>query len=340
MGKTIIILFLLLEAGFAHAQNLDISLFSEEAMNDDYYVPDDEELPQLGRKAAPLDSVLLAPPPAPQVRISLTPDIPPAPPPAPQATPEADASDQAISLSSAQTPSSLPVLPTTNVTDSGTTPSPFGNKPAPEKIKPPLHNVLGFDLSGFELNETLTSVLKKAKKQGFKVKTTEDKIPLFYATDYAHKCRNEGLVIPQKVNECILNYAESEKTAYIAKAVLTRKNEVLELYFTSRAVDNLLYKIVYLNKGDNSLNFTRINKERKRIRQQAFWNAVFDKYGYPDDGENYIWGDPTKAYMKIYMDGSAYNAYIIMEDVKLSNEDYWAAEDAQSERPSPHTFSF
>ena len=88
------------------------------------------------------------------------------------------------------------------------------------------------------------------------------------------------------------------------------------------------------------MNFTRINKARKELRQKEFWDAVFAKYGYPDDDKLYIWGNPQKAYMKVYMSGSAYDGFIIMEDVKLSNDDYFAAEDVNSERLPRNTFAF
>ena len=106
----------------------------------------------------------------------------------------------------------------------------------------------------------------------------------------------------------------------------------------------MLYKIVYLNKGDSSLNFTRINLAKKQLRQKEFWDAVFEKYGYPDsyskDGSQYFWGVQNDAYMTAYMNGSDYDAYMIVEDVHLSNEDYWEAEDIETERPPKNKFSF
>ena len=88
------------------------------------------------------------------------------------------------------------------------------------------------------------------------------------------------------------------------------------------------------------MNFTQINTAKKKLRMNEFWNAVFEKYGYPEDEKNYIWGDPQKSYMKAFLTGSAYDAYIILEDVRLSNEDYWEAADVEAERPPRHVFSF
>ena len=294
------------------AQDLDISLF--------------DDVPNLGRSAPPLDSLRLTPPPAPDIRIDLD-----------------NSQDRPPQQAPAETPSQdLPPLPSTHIDLSGTSPAPVVPAPIPERQEPPrpLHNVSSFDIHGFYLGSSLSEVLHQAKQHGYRVTLTQESVPLFYATDYAHQCHEKGIIIPDKVKQCIKDYACHQKTRYISEVKLSRKNETFHLYFTSRATDNLLYKIIYTNKGDNSLNFTRINKAKKQLRQTEFWHAVFDKFGYPDDQKLYIWGDPAKAYMKAYMTGSNYDGFIIMEDIQLSNEDYFEAQDVESERPVRNHFSF
>ena len=44
--------------------------------------------------------------------------------------------------------------------------------------------------------------------------------------------------------------------------------------------------------------------------------------------------------MKAFLTGSSYDAYIILEDIQLSNEDYFEAEDIENERPPRYTFTF
>ena len=79
---------------------------------------------------------------------------------------------------------------------------------------------------------------------------------------------------------------------------------------------------------------------KRQQRQAEFWSAVFEKYGNPDDDQKYIWGDPSKAYMKAYMAGSAYDAYIVLEDLRLSGEDYFNATEIESDRPPRNRFGF
>lgn len=311
MIKKLLLGIMFLAASPVLAQDFDISLF--------------DDVPNLGHDATPLDSLRITPPPAPDIRINLdntSSEQPEYQSPVPEVTPTQPLPSIAIDLPGAPPPT----------TDTST----------PAKTEParPLRDASVFDVGDFELGETATSVFQKAKRLGFKVLGTQENVPLFYATNYEHKCRQEGFVIPEKVSQCIKDYACKEKTRYIAEATLQRKNEHLTLYFTSNANDNELYKIIYVNKGDNSLNFTQINKVKKQQRQIEFWNAVFEKYGYPDDEKKYIWGDPTKAYMKAYVTGSAYDAYIILEDVRLANEDYFAAADVEADRPPRNAFGF
>ena len=317
MRNGFFLIFLFFSALPLCAQDLDISLF-------------DDETPNIGRTAAPLDSLRLTPPPAPDIRIDL--DNTQTQPSAPTAPTQTETPAQ-----------TLPTLPSTHISLSGTSPAPVVPASTPSSATSsgaPLHDVSNFDLKGFSLGEPATEILRRAMKKGYRTKLTQESVPLFYATDYSYRCKQKGLVIPDEIKQCIKDYACHEKTRYISEATLTRKNEEFRLYFTSNATENLLYKIIYTNKGDNSLNFTRINKAIKQLRQKEFWNAVFEKFGYPDDQEKYIWGNPAKAYMTAYMTGSNYDGYIIMEDVTLSNEDYFEAEDIELERPPRNKFSF
>lgn len=305
--KRLVFFAIVLLSGLACAQDLDISLF--------------DDTPNLGRSASPLDSVRITPPPAPDIRIDLD-------------------NTEKVAAEAPEPPTSLPSIPSTHI-DLSTMPAPVRSATT-SKQEPmrPLKDVTAFDLNELSLGMPANQILQKARQMGFKVMGTQEKVPLFYSTDYAYKCRKQGVIIPDQVSKCIQDYACHEKTRYIADATLKRKNEMLYLYFTTNENDNVLYKMIYVNKGDNSLNFSTINKARKLTRKNEFWNAIFEKYGYPDDEKNYVWGDPSKAYMRVFMNGSSYDGYIILEDVKLSNEDYFIAEDTEKERPPKNNFTF
>ena len=209
----------------------------------------------------------------------------------------------------------------------------------PAQVIPP-HDVHGYDLKGFYLVMPMISVKNMLKSKGFTIKTIREDIPRFYTTDYEYKCRDEGVIIPEKVRACILNKARKENQAYVAEIDAEHGNERFEFLFTSNNVYNELYKITYYNYGDTSLNFTRVNTMKKLNRQKDFWNAVMDTYGKPDDAQKMIWGDPTKAYMTAKMFGTAYHGMIMFVDQQMYNRDYFFSEDAEAERPSKYHFNF
>ena len=315
MKKTLLIVLLLCFSNLAFAQDLDISLF-------------DDTPPNLGRSSKPLDSLLLTPPPLPDIRIDLdnTKITPPQPVVAQSETTKKlpPSSEQAVSLTEKQEGTSVK------------------DKDSIDRLIPKPYDVSQFDLNEFNLGMSSSEAFTMALRKGYRVSVTEEDVPRFYATDYAYRCRERGVIIPADIVKCIKDYACTEGTRYIRDAILKKKNETIQLFFTSNATGNVLYKIIYINKGDNSLNFMQVNVARKKLRQKEFWDAIFQKYGYPDktDKNVLVWGDETKSYMHAYMTGSAYDAYVIMEDVSLFNEDYFEAEDIQAERPPQNRFGF
>ena len=85
---------------------------------------------------------------------------------------------------------------------------------------------------------------------------------------------------------------------------------------------------------------TQRNLAKQLRRKDMFWRMMFENYGLPDDSELIIWGDPNKAYMQAVMTGSAYNAYIVLEDKEIQDTDYFAAEDDQENLLYRQQFTF
>ena len=301
------ILFLsLFISSVAQAQNVDISLF-------------DDEQPLLGAGAQPLQQLHLTPPPLPDVTIDLT-------------QPEPTPSSEPINTVPDLPPSSVITLPDQTTSDGGTT--------VPEKAIPP-HDVHGFDVHGFYLGMTLDEVLEQAERMGYTIKSTRENLPRFYASDYANRCQKQGVYTPKDLRNCIRNFARSEGQAYISQIDMVRgKNEAISFKFTSHHTSNELYKLTYYNYGDNSLNFTTINTQKKLQRQKEFWSAIYNTYGHPDDSQNMIWGDQKKAYMQVQMFGTAYNATINLVDMLAYAYDYFVAEDIEIDRPPKNDFTF
>lgn len=116
-----------------------------------------------------------------------------------------------------------------------------------------------------------------------------------YNLDY--ECRQDGIFIPEKLEHCIRTLAKNRGLLYASEMHLVRENtgETLDVYFTSNATDNVVWRIVYNNdvnelEGDSE-KFA--NQREKKIL--AFWQSVLDKYGAPNSGTD-KWASSDNAY--------------------------------------------
>lgn len=198
-----------------------------------------------------------------------------------------------------------------------------------------------FELDHFYLGMTPIEIGKIALENGYKIAKSKKELPLFLTTRYEQECRLEGFYLPADIRSCIREKSLTNHTVFLKDMTLTKgKNESLYFEFTSPATGNQAWRITYLNKGDNSLNFDQVNTAKKLSRRDAFISAVLDKFGNPDDAKNYIWGNPDDAFMQIAVYGTAYDARITLTDMLLSDEDYFEAKEWLAENPSPENFSF
>ena len=276
--------------------------------------------PNIGRRAIPLDKVVLTPDPLPEVSIDLSDRISPAVVPV---QPE-------VPVNTRQEGIYIPPGDKTDIVPAS--PSNFAN----------VHDVRQFDIEGFYLGMSPKAVLQQAQQKKYFISKIKKTLPLFQTSHYDALCRQSGIRAPEKVRDCIRQYAQKNQQDYVEEIVLTKKltKESFRFAFTSPATGNEAYLITYQTKGDNSLNFMPANLSKKLNRKEAFFNAVFNMYGYPDDNKELIWGVKEDAYMQVSMTGSAYDATIKLVDMQLSNEDYFSARDWKEEQPSLYHFGF
>ena len=120
-----------------------------------------------------------------------------------------------------------------------------------------------------------------------------------YNLDY--ECRQEGIFVPEMLKKCIYSLAQNRGLLYVSEVHLERAytGETIDIYFTSNASDNVVWKIVYKNDanvldgqdGPDSQTF-----ENQRTRKLlAFWQGILDKYGVPNSGED-KWISSENAY--------------------------------------------
>ncbi len=116
-----------------------------------------------------------------------------------------------------------------------------------------------------------------------------------YNLDY--ECRQSGVYIPDELEQCVRTLAKNRGLLYGSEMHLIRENtgETLDVFFTSNATDNVVWRVVYKNDVDiqegDSEKF--VNQRNKKIL--AFWQNVLDKYGAPNSGTD-KWASSDNAY--------------------------------------------
>ncbi len=203
-------------------------------------------------------------------------------------------------------------------------------------------DVRTFELEGFYLGMSPEEVLALAHENNYKVIASKDAVSKFRTGYYESLCKSYGIRAPEKIRACISKISNANRTSYLSSLKIARPKtrEFIEFNFSSPATDNRVWNIHYENKGDNSLNFTQANTQRKINRQEAFLNAVFNKFGTPNDPKNYIWGSQNDAFMKVGMYGSNYDAFITLTDTALSDDDFLQAQDWLDENKPFEHFGF
>lgn len=204
------------------------------------------------------------------------------------------------------------------------------------------HDVRGFAVSGMTLGMTPEEVDEVADTEGFQLVRAQRGITLFRTSYYEHLCRNAKVYVLDRLRDCIRAQARADQQEYISSMTFKKPEtkEYIQVLFSSPATDNVSYKIYYENEGDNSLTLTQKNLAKQLRRKDAFWRLMFETYGLPDDSELIIWGDPQKSYMQATMQGTAYNAYIVLEDKEIQDEDYFAQEEEARDLTYKTPFSF
>lgn len=138
-----------------------------------------------------------------------------------------------------------------------------------------------------------------------------------YNLDY--ECRQNNIFVPDQLEKCINSLAKNRGLLYVSEVHLERAftGETVDIYFTSNATDNLVWKVVYNNdvnqmEGDNE-KFE--NQREKKIL--AFWQGIVDKYGIPNSGED-KWISSENAYDPMMQ---AFYGQLVLQDKGLDATD-------------------
>ena len=105
-----------------------------------------------------------------------------------------------------------------------------------------------------------------------------------YNLDY--ECRQQGIVIPAELDQCIKSLAKNRGLLYASELHLVRENtgETIVVYLTSNASDNKVWRVVYNNDVNEIEGSHEKFSDQHEKKILAFWQGVLDKYGVPNSG--------------------------------------------------------
>ena len=152
-----------------------------------------------------------------------------------------------------------------------------------------------------------------------------------YNLDY--ECRQQKIYVPSDLEKCINSLARSRGLLYASELHLVRENtgETIEIYFTSNATENVVWRVVYKNDVNEVEGAAEKFENQRQKKILAFWQGVLDKYAAPNSG-NDKWissgnsYDPmmTAYYGSLDLVDMGKNASDIAENVKAARENFRA----------------
>ena len=183
--------------------------------------------------------------------------------------------------------------------------------------------VAGFDIAGIMLGMSFDDAQMVARENGLYANRASNsvvyKIHPEWKYNLDYECRQQKIYAPEKLERCIRSLARARGLLYAGELHLVRDltGETIDVFFTSNATDNLVWKIVYKNdanevEGDNE-KFE--NQKDKKIMK--WWQGVLDKYGIPN-AESDKWASSDNSYDPLM---TAYYGELELTDCGRFSED-------------------
>jgi hypothetical protein len=113
--------------------------------------------------------------------------------------------------------------------------------------------------------------------------------------------------------------ARSRGLLYPSELHLVREStgETVDVYFTSNATDNVVWRVVYNNDVNEVEGAAEKFENQRQKKILAFWQGVLDKYGAPNSGSD-KWLSSDNAYDPMM---TAYYGSLDLTDMGLNASD-------------------
>lgn len=180
-------------------------------------------------------------------------------------------------------------------------------------------NVSVFDISGVMLRMSYKQAEEALSKRGYKKTMQKMDIPNFIRWRNEEKCRNQGIIGYERLENCVIRLAGKENYQFISQAQFNKYDtqETIHIFLTSNFTNNKIYKITYRSEAANNTGNSPKALYLRNIKVFDFWKKINQKYGVPDDTRDVTWGlGGNKPYMR------AATGFLVLEDNMLRELDY------------------
>jgi len=206
-----------------------------------------------------------------------------------------------------------------------------------KKAKTRRSNASVFDIAGVMLQMSYTQAEEQLLKRGYKKTTQKMDVPNFIRWRNEEKCRNQGVVGYEKLENCIILLAKKENYYFISQATFNKFNtkETVEIFLSSTFTNNKIYKVTYKTEAANMTGNSSKAVYLRNLKVFDFWKKINQKYGVPDNKEDVVWGlGSGKPYLK------AVTGFLKLEDPNLQqiDADRMAREDQRFIHSDIYTF--
>ena len=161
--------------------------------------------------------------------------------------------------------------------------------------------VNNFDIAGIMLGMNFEEVMTAVRENGLYTNIQKNSVVYSIHQDWKYnldyECRQNKIFAPATLERCINSLAKNRGVLYASELHLERKitGETIDVFFTSNATDNVVWKIVYKNDVNEMEGDAEKFANQRDKKVMAFWQNVLDKYGSPNAGDD-KWASSDNSY--------------------------------------------
>ena len=151
-------------------------------------------------------------------------------------------------------------------------------------------NVAGFDIAGIMLGMSFDDVQFVVSADGLYTERQKNSVVYSMHSDWKYnldyECRRQKIYAPAQLEKCINSLARNRGVLYASELHLVRNvtGETIDVFFTSNATDNVVWKVVYKNDTNEVEGDAEKFENQRDKKTMYWWQNVIDKYGVPNSG--------------------------------------------------------